>query len=180
MRKSVLWNLSHVRLSLALLLALMGSLAINGCGGGGGSSNNNTGGNTGGTTGTTGDPTKATITGTVTDTTTSAGPVVGATVSVSGTSFSTKTGADGKFTIINAPVGTVGVIVTTPDPNAYYGVVLYNSKLYGDPAKCPIGLTTQASSKGTSPVGTVQLYPGGTNPPPPPYVGALDANGCPK
>ena len=178
MRKSVLWNLSHVRLSFALLLALMGSLAIYGCGGGGGSSN--PGGTTSSTTGHDRRSDQSDHHRHGDGHHDAAGPVVGATVSMSGTSLSTKTGADGKFTIINAPVGTVGVIVTTPDPNAYYGVVLYNSKLYGDPAKCPIGLTTQASSKGTSPVGTVQLYPGGTNPPPPPYVGALDANGCPK
>ena len=174
MRKSVLWNLSHVRVALALLFALAGSLTINGCGGGGGGSSTTT------TTGSTGDPTKATVTGIVRDTTTTAAPIVGATVSIAGTSLSAKTGADGKFSIINAPVGSVSLIVTSPDPTVYYGTVLYNTKLYNDPAKCPIAVTTHASSAGTSNAGTLQLYPAGTNPPAPPYTGTVDANGCPK
>ncbi len=171
MRKSVLWNLPHVRLSFALLFALMGSLSISGCGGGGGGSPTPKPPQT-----TTGDPTKAAITGVVVDTTTSAAPVVGATVSVAGTSLSAKTGADGKFSIINAPVGTVGLIVTSPDPTVYYNVVLYHSNIYNDFSTCPLSVTTQASSKGTSSAGTIQLFPSGTNPPPPPYTGV----GCPK
>ena len=169
MRKSVLWNLPRVRLSFALLFALMGSLAISGCGGGGGSSTPNP-------TPINGDPTKAAITGIVVDTTTSAAPIVGATVSVAGTSLSAKTGADGKFSIINAPVGTVGLIITSPDPTVYYNVVLYHSNIYNDSSVCPLSVTTQASSKGASSAGTIQLFPSGTNPPPPPYTGV----GCPK
>lgn len=166
MRKSVLWNLPHVRLSLALVFALMGSLAISGCGGGGSSNPNPTPKPTN-----TGDPTKAAITGTVVDTTTAAAPVVGAVITVAGTNLSAKTDASGKFSIINAPVGSVGLIVTVPDATVYYTILVYNSKIYNDTSQCPLSVSTQASSKGTSPAGTIRLYPANLPPPPPPPAG---------
>ena len=53
--------------------------------------------------------TTGTITGTVTDA--RGAPVSAAEVNVSGTSLSTLTAADGRYTIANVPAGTVTVVV---------------------------------------------------------------------
>ena len=183
MRKRVLGNVPHVRLSLVMLMALLASLAVAGCGGGGG------GGTTGGTTtgGTTGvpkgNPALATVTGTVTDTTAAQTPISGAVVSIAGTSLTATTGANGKFAIINVPVGTVGIKVLTPSVTEYYPTVSYGTspvKLY-DTSSCPIPLTTQKSALGITALPyPLQLFPAtSASPPPPPYTGATGANGCP-
>ena len=178
MRKRVLGNVPHVRLSLVMLMALLASLAVAGCGGGGG------GGTPGPTPTPTGSKSLATVTGTVTDTTAAATPISGAVVSIAGTSLKATTGADGKFSIINVPVGAVGIKVLTPSVSQYYPTVSYGTapvKLY-DTDKCPIPVSTQVSAKGPTTIPyTLQLYPAtSASPPPPPYTGATDANGCPK
>jgi hypothetical protein len=178
MRKRVLGNVPHVRLSLVMLLALLASLAVVGCGGGGG----------GGTPTTTptvpvGSKTLATVTGIVTDSTAAAAPISGAVVSIAGTGLKATTGADGKFAIVNVPVGTVGVKVLTPSVSLFYPTVLYGTspvKLY-DTDNCPIPIVTQISAKGPSTIPfPLQLFPAtSASPPPPPFTGATGANGCP-
>lgn len=179
MRKRAQRNIPHVQLTLALLMTLMASLVLAGCGGGGG----------GGTptppnpTTPTSSATLATVTGIVTDTTAAATPVAGATVSLVGTSLTTKTGTDGKFVFYNAPVGTVRIAVLTPNPAVYYGDVEYQGKEYNS-QMCPITITTIASGRnGTvSPLpASLQLFPNSAagGPPAPPLT-SIDANGCPK
>jgi len=176
MRNRVLRNAPHVQFSLAMLLTLIASLTVTGCGGGGGGSVT--------PTTPTSDPTLATVTGIVTDTTAAATPISGAVVSVAGTTLKATTGTDGKFSIINVPVGAVGVAVLTPSVNSYYGTVLYGAsgsqKQYNTQV-CPISVTTQASKNGTSPVPyALELYPAGVNNPPPPPIGSVDpSTGCP-
>ena len=175
MRKRAQRNIPHVQLTLALLMALMASLVLAGCGGGGG-----------GTPTPTPNPNPvsssnlATVTGVVTDTTAAATPVVGATVSLVGTSQTKTTDVNGKFVFINAPVGTVRVSVTAPAGGSYQGIVVYQGKEY-DTSLCPITLTTIASGTNgtTSPLpASLQLFPNSTagGPPAPPSYGA---NGCP-
>lgn len=175
MRKRVLRNVPHVRLSLVMLLTLFASFTMTGCGGGSSSNNNS---------GPVSDPTLATVTGIVTDTTASGTPVQGAVVSIAGTSLKATTGADGKFAIINVPIGVVGVAILTPSASTYYGTVLYGasgSQKQFDTQVCPLGLATQPSSKGTSPLPyAAQLYPAGAGNPPPPPIGAVNpTTGCP-
>lgn len=175
MRNRVLRNAPHVQFSLVMLLTLITTLIVAGCGGGTGSV----------PTVPTSDPNLATVTGIITDTTASSTPVQGALVTVAGTSLKATTGADGRFAITNVPVGAVGINVVTPSLTSYYSVVLYgpsgSQKQYNTSA-CPIALTTQASKNGTSPLPyPLQLYPAGINNPPPPPIGSVNpSTGCPN
>ena len=114
MRKRVLWNAPHVRLSfrisLAMFMTMIVSLAVTGCGGGGGGTPKPPGGVIIGIP--KGDPNLATITGIVTDTTASATPIAGAIVKVAGTALQGVSGTNGKFAIINVPVQAVGLTPT--------------------------------------------------------------------
>ena len=183
MRKRVLWNVPHVRIShrisLAMLLTLIVSLAVTGCGGGGTPTPVNGGSSQGVPKG---NPNLATIVGTVTDTTAAATPIAGAIVKVAGTSLQTTTGANGKFAIINVPVQAIGITVITPSVATYYGAVVYGTKQYDDTVACPIpvtGLQKSAIGPVTLP-NTFKLYPSGSNPPYPPYTGpTTPGTGCP-
>ena len=184
MRKRVLWNAPHVRLSfrisLAMFMTMIVSLAVTGCGGGGGGTLKPPGGVIIGIP--KGDPNLATITGIVTDTTASATPIAGAIVKVAGTALQGVSGTNGKFAIINVPVQAVGLTVVTPSVATYYGAVVYGTKQYDDSVSCPIpvtGLQKSAIGPVTLP-NSFKLYPAGSNPPYPPYTGPTNpANGCP-
>jgi hypothetical protein len=161
MRKSVLWNGFHVRLSLAIGIALLVSLMIAGCGGGGGSSSGGGGGTT--------TPSLAIVSGTVQDD--NGNNVTGATVSIVGTSLAASSGSNGKFQINNVPLTAKTFQVTVPTSYFTIGTISgVNYQFNPTTTPCSITLPTlQASSAGTTVLPTVTLYPsGGTSPPPSP------------
>ena len=175
MRNRVLWNAPHVRISL-IVMALTALLALTGCGGGGGGTVTPT------PSGPASNANLAIVTGKVTDTTAAATPISGAVVSIAGTSLKATTLADGTFSIINVPVGTVGISVLTPDVTKYQGTVVFKGLQY-DSQLCPITLVTIASGTAKTPTplaANLQLYPNsaGNGPPAPPATNTV--NGCPK
>jgi hypothetical protein len=187
MRKSVLWKHIHVRLSLAVCIALAASLAFAGCGGGGGSSSNNNGsgsgsGNNGsgsGTGGGTPNSSLAVVSGIVQDT--NGSPVLGATVSIVGTTpaLAASTGSDGKFQINNVPLNAAFFQVTSPTLTKYYNSGTYNGNRYSfgtDSQACTVPLPTLTAGADPLPAPIV-LDIGGTNPPPPPALNP--PVGCP-
>jgi len=180
MRKTVLWQSPHVRVSLLALVALAAVIIV-GCGGGGGGGGNtngtNNGGNTNGNTPPPGqNPLLPFLSGRVVDTSSPAKGVVGATITLSGAGVpdlsSQVTSADGSFVIANVDPRYTAFTVTSPDTTKYYNEALYQAKTY-DTLNCKLPLPTL--SPGTnSLVGSVVLISAGNNPPPPPPVG-----GCP-
>src|SRR5689334_14401088 len=106
MRKTLLWQFPHIRISLLLVMALLFALAVAGCGGGGGGGGSNNGGNNNGGNNNGGNgqnPTLAFITGRVVDTSSQANGVANATISVVGTNITAHTATDGTFTLPNVP-----------------------------------------------------------------------------
>ncbi len=174
MRNRVLSKVPHVRISLALLLTLV-SLALSGCGGGGGSSstpNPNPNPNPGGGTGGTGSG--FAVSGKVVDTV-SGGPVVGATITIAGSTAarSVATGSDGTFTVTDvSPTATTFSIARPASVGGYSDYVIYQAKRY-DPTACTLPLPTLTANSTTPLPGNIQLY-GAANseaPPPPPLIG---------
>lgn len=176
MRKTLLWQLPQVRIPLMLLLALLFALTFAGCGGGGGSSSNNNGNggnNNGGGTPPNQNPTLAFISGRVVDNSSQQNGVANATVSVVGTNISARTASDGSFTLPNVPLNATQFTVTSPDTFVYYNFAQYTGKQY-DTVACKLPLPTPLKAGANALNGTIQLFLGGQNPPPPPLI-----NGCP-
>ena len=158
MRNRVFWNSPHTRILACLSLLGVMALALAGCGGGGGG---------GGPVVT---PTTVSVSGTVKDT--AGNPVVGALVSIVGTTLSTRTDAGGHYSFASVPVTATAFKVTNPDTSAYFSYANFNTKLY-DIIACTFPLPTSLHT-GTNTVSEVDLYVGGSSPPPPPPTG-----GCP-
>lgn len=175
MSKIVLRPISHVRLSLTILLGLLIGLALAGCGGGGGG---NPGSNP--ITGIINDPNKAAVIGVVTDTTAAATPVANATVTIVGyPTLTTNTLANGTFTIQHVPPAATQFRVTAPSSGAYFNFAVYNGVEYDETSgpQCPLPLPTLAAGQTFSLPHTIQLFPAGQNPPPIPSTNGTGA--CP-
>jgi len=185
MRKTVLWQSPHVRVSLSALLALAAIFVLAGCGGGGGGGTNNGGTNNGGNTngGNNGsnpppgqNPTLPFLSGRVVDTTSPAKGVVGATITLFGSGVPDLmvkvTSSDGVFTIANVDPRYSAFAVLSPDTSQWYNYALYLSKQY-DTLNCRLPLPTLQAGNNALPTNVV-LYSAGNNPPPPPPI-----NGCP-
>ena len=166
MRQSVLRKSSHIRFSLALIMALMFALALSACGGGGGGGGNNNGGGGGGGGG-------IRVTGKVVSSTNLGVGVAGATVKVN-TGQSAKTASDGSFTILNVPSSATTFVVSSPDLSQYTDLGTYNALYYNmDPTASPTCQLPLPSPLrlGANSVGLVGLYPNPSTssaPPPPP------------
>ncbi len=179
MRKTVLWQSPHVRVSLSALLALAAIIIIVGCGGGGGGTGTTGGATTGGTTNGSNPPPGQNpllpfLSGRVVDSSNKG--VVGARVTLSGPGLPdlpvTVTSSDGNFVIANVDPKYNAFTVTSPDVSKYYNYALYQAKTY-DTLSCKLPLG--ALSAGTNSLqGNVVLVSAGNNPPPPPNVA-----GCP-
>jgi len=167
MRNRVFWNSPQTRLFAFLTLFGLINLALAGCGGGGGNGGGNGNGNGNGNN----NGNNVSLTGTVKDTSNANAPVVGATVSIVGTSLSTTTDASGHFSFVTVPNNVTAFKVTNPNASTYYSYANYGGKLY-DVILCTFPLPTLHT--GTNTIGEVDLLIGGTSPPPPPLTG-----GCP-
>jgi hypothetical protein len=77
-----------------------------------------------------GNPALATIEGVVKDTSTNHNPVVGAVITVTGTTLAATSDAQGNFVVTNVPLNATSFSVTNPNTAAYYSWVDYNSNLY--------------------------------------------------
>src|SRR5215813_12797023 len=127
MRKTVLWQSLHVRVSL-LALAALAAIIIVGCGGGGGGGGNNganNGGNNNGNNPPPGqNPLLPFLSGRVVDTSSPAKGVVGATITLFGTGVpdlnSQVTSSDGTFVIANVDPKYTAFTVVSPDTTKYY------------------------------------------------------------
>lgn len=184
MRKRSLWN--SPRISLSLMLVLLVSLVIAGCGGGGGSSSggsNSGGGNNSGGGGVT--PNTSIVSGRVVDNVGTGNGVNGAKVTIVGTSLSTTTASDGSFQIRNVPLTAKQFVVTTPDVAVYPNIITYLGNYYNtDPGRaggqCLLPLPTLANGQTVTLPGNVLMYNiaassnnGGSAPPPPPPSGCF-------
>jgi hypothetical protein len=180
MRKTVLWQSPHVRVSLSALLALLAILVVAGCGGGGGGGNNgtaNNGGTTNGGTPPTGqNPTLPFLSGKIVDTSSPPVGVVGAAITLFGTGVPNinthVTSSDGSFTIANVDPRYTTFAVISPDVTRFFNFALFGGKQY-DTINCRLPLPVLKAGSNTLPT-TVNLFSAGNNPPPPPPI-----NGCP-
>ena len=170
MRNSSLLGSPHTQVCMLLCALTALALLSSGCVGGGG------GGTTTGCVGRTtppGNPSLATITGKVVDTSGNAVNGAGVTVVVpSGTNLSTTTDCTGKFVVTNVPLTATSLMVSSPNPVAYYNYANYDGNLY-DLIDCSLPLP-KLEAGANAPFTQIDMYLGGTNPPPPP-----PSNGCP-
>lgn len=170
MRNWALRKSPHFRCSPVLLIVLLLSLALTGCGGGGGGGNPG-GGNPGG-----GGATTATVTGRVVSHSDGTTGVGGVTIQVAGTNITATTETDptgthtGNFQLLNVPVSATGITInTTPAGFTSYAYVL--STVYGyDPttgAHCVLPLPSLTGG-GSKAFGQFIQLVTASDPPPPP------------
>ena len=165
MRNRVLWNSPRVRFSLFVILTLIVSLVVSGCGGG-------SGGNVIVPPPPVGN--LATVSGIVRDNTTAV--VANALVTIinpAGRNLQARTASDGTFSIFNVPLATTHFLVNTPDASKFYDVVQYLSvtPYDTDPNRgggaCKLPLPTLVAGQNNLP-GTVIMFSAASGPPPPP------------
>ena len=168
MRKTVLWQTNHVRVSLSALIALLVVFALAGCGGGSGSSNGGSGSGPSGQ-----NPNLPYLSGYIIDDTTPARGVVGAIVTFTGPGLPaltrTVTSSTGSFTFPNVPSGYTRFSVTSPDVNRWYNFATYLTVRY-DTANCTLPLPTLVTGPNNLPSAVV-MASSGANPPPAPIGG---------